>query len=165
MNLPRPPAAARRLLLAVIAIVAWTLAGADEDGFMRFTPDSVPWKKVGDSGIEVAILSGDPSKAGSVYVQRVKFPPGTFSSPHYHPEDRHVTVIKGTWYAGTGEVFDPAKAVPLKTGSYMFHPAKGVHWDGSMDEEVIVQIIGIGPGETISVHPEQGRFIKLPRNQ
>jgi hypothetical protein len=33
----------------------------------------------------------------------------------------------------------------LKPGSYMFHPAKAVHWDGAKDEEVIVQITGIGP--------------------
>jgi hypothetical protein len=49
-------------------------------------------------------------------------------------------VIKGTWYTGTGETFDVDKAVPLTAGSYMFHPAKAVHWDGAKDEEVIVQM-------------------------
>jgi len=37
-----------------------------------------------------------------------------------------VTVIKGTWYAGTGDTFDVNKAVPLRAGSYMYHPAKAV---------------------------------------
>ena len=35
--------------------------------------------------------------------------------------------------------------VPLKAGSYKKHPAKAVHFDGAKDEEVIVQITGIGP--------------------
>ena len=74
-----------------------------------------------------------------------------------------MTVIKGTWYTGTGDTFDLSKAVPLKTGSFMYHPAKGVHWDGAKDEEVIVEITGIGPGigpgSTIPVKPDAGPFI------
>jgi quercetin dioxygenase-like cupin family protein len=152
----------KALLLLVLASVLYsTAARADDQGFMRITPDAIEWKKVGNSGVEVAVLAGDPAKPGGIYVQRVKFPPGTFSSPHYHPQDRHVTVLKGTWYTGTGEAFDAAKSVPLKTGSYMMHPAKAVHWDGAMDEEVIVQIIGTGPAETIRVHPGEGPFISV----
>jgi len=123
-----------------------------------FTPEQITWKAVGN-GIEVATLSGDPAKPGGFYVIRVKFPPGLFSAPHFHPEDRNVTVIKGTWYTGTGDTFDLSKAVPLKTGSFMFHPARGVHWDGAKDEEVIVEISGIGPGTTIPVKPDAGTFI------
>jgi quercetin dioxygenase-like cupin family protein len=127
-------------------------AGTDEKGFIRTTPEEVEWKSPVGVGIKIANVYGDPTKPG-LYVQRVTFPPRMFSRPHYHPEDRHVTVIKGTWYTGTGEEFNPDKAVPLKTGSYMFHPAKGVHWDGAKDEEVIVQIIGVGPADTIPVKP------------
>jgi hypothetical protein len=61
-----------------------------------------------------------------------------------------VTVLEGTWYTGTGNTFDVAKAVPLKAGSVMLHPAKAVHWDGSTGSEtVIVQIIGDGPADTV----------------
>jgi len=38
----------------------------------------------------------------------------------------------------------------------MMHPAKAHHYDGAKDEEVIVQIIGIGPSNTTMIHPEQG---------
>jgi quercetin dioxygenase-like cupin family protein len=154
-------ACASCLIIALAAIAPGASAEKDEKGFVRLTPDEIEWKSPLGAGIEVAVLQGDPSKPGSVYVQRVKFPPGMFSSPHYHPEDRHVTVIKGTWYAGTGENFDAAKAVPLKAGSYMLHPARAVHWDGAKDEEVIVQIVGVGPAETIPVRPEAGRFISI----
>ena len=149
------------LVVGLAAIGPSVSAEKDEKGFVRLAPEQIEWKNPLGVGVEVAVLQGDPSKPGSVYVQRVKFPAGMFSSPHYHPEDRHVTVLKGTWYTGTGEEFDPAKAVPLKTGSYMMHPARAVHWDGAKDEDVIVQIIGIGPGETIPVRPEGGRFISV----
>jgi hypothetical protein len=39
----------------------------------------------------------------------------------------------------------------------MKHPAKGVHYDGAKDEEVILQLIGHGPGGTTWIRPEEGR--------
>ena len=42
---------------------------------------------------------------------------------------RHVTDL--AWYAGTGNQFDPAKSVLPKARSFMLHPAKATHWDGS----------------------------------
>ena len=82
--------------------------------------------------------------------------------PHWHPNDRHVIVISGTWFTGTGATFDPNKAVPLKAGSYMLHPARALHWDGSnSDEPVIVQIVGIGPAETTQADPSQPFWVQL----
>jgi len=155
-----------RIVLVLQALALTTavgLAETDEKGFVRFTNEQIQWKSPFGTGIEVAVLAGDPTKPGSIYVQRVKFPPGMFSTPHFHPQDRYITVIKGTWYTGTGETFDPDKAVPLKAGSYMMHPAKAVHWDGAKDEEVIVQIIGVGPADTIPVKPEAGRFTSVKK--
>lgn len=43
-----------------------------------------------------AVLSGDPGKAG-VYVIRLEIPPGLMFPPHYHDQDRHITVISGVW--------------------------------------------------------------------
>jgi hypothetical protein len=83
------------------------------------------------------------------------------SSPHFHGEDRHVTVIQGTWNAGKDDSWDPAATVPLKTGSYMFHPAGGVHYDGSAGTEgAIVQIVGMGPSKTTFLYPKEGDFGK-----
>ena len=87
---------------------------------------------------------------------RVKFPPGLMTRPHFHPEDRHAIVIKGTWYTGTGDTFDPDSAIGLKPGTYMKHPAKAHHYDGAKDEEVILQLIGYGPSGTIWLRPEDG---------
>jgi hypothetical protein len=53
--------------------------------------------------------------------------------------------------------------VPLKAGSYMLHPARALHWDGSnSDEEVIVQVVGIGPTDTVQADPSQPFWVQLP---
>ena len=68
-----------------------------------------------------------------------------------------------TWYTGTGGTFDPNKAVPLKAGSYMLHPGGALHWDGSnSDTEVIVQVVGIGPADTVQADPSQPFWVQLP---
>ena len=146
------------LALCFCLIVAPASAQTDAKGFVRMTPDQAEWKDVpGSHGVKMAVISGDPSKAG-LYVIRVKFPPGIMSAPHFHPEDRHAVVLKGTWYTGTDDSWDPDKTVALKPGSYMKHPAGAVHYDGAKDEEVIVQIAGYGPSGTTEVFPGESRF-------
>ena len=143
---------------AALVLVAVT-ASADKDsaGFVRVKSEELKWiDPPGYTGLKTAVVYGDPSKPGAVYVVRAKFSPGTMTRPHSHPQDRFVTVLQGTWYTGEGDNFDPDKTVPLKAGSFMMHPAKAHHYDGAKDEEVIVQIMGIGPGATELVHPELG---------
>ena len=133
-------------------------AGADKNkaGFVRVTPEEVAWAdRPGYDGVKFAVIQGDPSKPG-VYVVRAKFSPGTMTRPHWHPEDRYVIVVSGTWYTGEGDAFDPDKTVALKPGSFMLHPAKAHHYDGAKDEEVVVQIIGMGPSNTTLIDPRQG---------
>jgi len=93
----------------------------------------VKWQEPPGSGTAQAVLEGDPGKPG-IYVVRVKFPPHTFSMPHWHSTDRHIVVLKGTWYMGVGDTFDPATAVPMPVGSYVKHPAGAVHRDGAEDD-------------------------------
>ena len=127
-------------------------------GFVRVTPEDVRWTTDADgSGVQRAVIEGDPSKPG-LYVIRIKFPPGMMSTNHYHREDRHAVVLKGTWYTGTGDEFATEKTVPLTPGSYMKHPAGAHHFDGAKDEEVIVQIVGYGPSETTRLRPQDGNF-------
>jgi hypothetical protein len=84
------------------------------------------------------------------YVYRNRFGPHQTSKPHFHDSDRWVTVIKGTWYGGEGDVFNPDTMIPIKTGGFQYHPAGFHHYDGSCDDqEVIVQIMGYGPVKTV----------------
>jgi quercetin dioxygenase-like cupin family protein len=144
------------LAASLLFVPAGRTRAEKEDGFARVTPEEVVWTdRPGYEGIKFATIAGDPSKPG-LYVIRVKFSPGRMTRPHWHPEDRHVIVVSGTWYMGEGDTFEPDKTVPLKAGSYARHPAKAHHYDGAKDEEVIVQITGYGPSGTTLVHPEQG---------
>jgi quercetin dioxygenase-like cupin family protein len=156
------PIVALALLGALTLGATADAGGAGSAEFVRLTPEQVRWQDMpGSFGGQIATIAGDPNGHG-LYVQRVRFPPHVMDRPHWHPGDRYVTVIKGTWYAGTGPTFDPAQAVPLKPGSYMFHPAKALHWDGSnSDEEVIVQIVGLGPVETTAADPDKPFWVKL----
>jgi quercetin dioxygenase-like cupin family protein len=127
-------------------------AAVDADGFVRINPDEIVYSGGGENAPAIAVLAGDPEKEG-FYLLRAKFAPGVMSSPHYHSTDRHVTVISGTWYTGTGREFDRENTVPLGPGSYMMHPAGAIHYDGSRDGEVIVEIKGVGPASTVRLEP------------
>ncbi len=152
------------ICLIITGVIAPAVSGVpDGSGFVRITPAEVHWQDVpGGHGAQQAILLGDPNKPG-IYVVRAKFPPYVMDHPHWHPNARYVTVLEGTWYTGTGDTFDLAKAVPLKPGSIMMHPAKATHWDGSAGPEtVIVQIIGEGPVASTLVDPKQPFWFEAP---
>jgi hypothetical protein len=88
--------------------------------------------------------------ADGFYVYRNRFGPHQTSKPHYHDKDRWVTVIKGTWYGGEGDVWNPDTMIPIKAGGFQYHQGGMHHYDGSCDDqEVIVQIMGYGPVKTI----------------
>ena len=140
------------LLFVVAAATALTsLPSVFAADFVIVKPDEIKYSpNPAGSGPEIAVIYGDPAKAG-FYIIRARFKPGVMSRPHTHPTDRHVTVISGTWWAGTGKTFDPSKTTPLTAGSYMLHPANEPHFDGAKDVEAIVEIKGIGPAPNIPV--------------
>jgi len=101
-------------------------AGGDPSAATIILPDQIPWK---DNGTNLtATLGGDPDKPG-LYAQLLTWKKGNFSRPHFHPNDRFITVLSGTWWVGTGNKFDPANlTVAMKPGTFVTHLAKGVHW-------------------------------------
>ena len=135
---------------------------ADMPAFVTVSPADIVWKDIpGGHGAQNAELVGSQSKPG-LYVVRVRFPPYVMDTPHRHTGERYVTVIEGTWAAGTGPQFDPAKAKPLQPGSLMVHPAQGVHWDGSRtNAPVVVQIVGIGPVTTTQLDPKGPSWVDV----
>jgi len=125
---------------------------------VRITTDQFKWTADPENlGFQETIIEGDPKKAG-LYIIQVKFPPGVMSKPHFHGETRYATVIKGTWYTGAGDEFAPDKTTALKPGSFMKHPAGVHHFDGAKDEEVTVQLMGMGPSSTTRMKPNEGLF-------
>lgn len=117
--------------------------------------DEIKWRDpTGAAPVNSKTLFGDPTKAG-FYMVMNRFQPGTFSKPHYHPNDRFITVVKGTWYVGTGNKWDKDATIAVKTGGAVTHFGKEVHYDGAKDEEVIVIITGEGPATNIPVEMAQ----------
>jgi hypothetical protein len=106
-------------------------------------PDQIPWKD-DPIGAKMAVLQGDPSKPG-LYIVLVKWTPHHMSHPHWHPNDRFITVISGTWWVGTGAKFDPDKTVPMPAGTFVTHFGKQIHYDGAKDSEAVLEIVGEGP--------------------
>ena len=106
-------------------------------------PDQIAWTEDA-MGAKSAVLAGDPSKPG-LYVVLVKWTPHHMSHPHWHPNDRFITVISGTWWVGTGPKFDPDNTVPMPAGSFVTHYGKQIHYDGAKDEEAVLEIVGEGP--------------------
>jgi quercetin dioxygenase-like cupin family protein len=144
------------IVCAMSSLSALSHAQTTTKDFVTVKREQIVWKD-GDLGVKSTVLFGDPTKPG-LYIVRNIFPAGIMSTPHSHDQDRYVTVIRGTWNAGTSPSWDPASTTALPTGSVMFHPAGAVHFDGSIKEETEVQIMGMGPVSTKSVYPELGRF-------
>src|SRR5882757_1880976 len=106
--LSRTLAVAAALVLAP-AMVTQADLKSDANGFTTLQAGEEVWGDYpGIAGIKRMVIYGDPSKPG-MYVIRARFAPGVMSMPHTHPEDRLVTVIRGTWWSGTGPDFTPDK--------------------------------------------------------
>ena len=123
----------------------------DPYGFIIAAQDEVK-----AAGRSVTIV-GDASKPG-IYVQRITWAPNTGSRPHFHNEGRYITVIKGTWYVATGPAADTYnRCDDTCEPAFIYEPPNGHHYDMAKDEEVIVEIIGMGPLTTTSLEPGRGR--------
>jgi hypothetical protein len=109
-------------------------------------PKDIKWVKNG--GAETAVLVGDPAKPG-LYVVLQKWLPHNNSRPHFHANDRFITVISGTWWVNTGARYDPDGFKPVPAGSFVKHFANEIHYDGAKDAECILQIVGIGPATSV----------------
>jgi hypothetical protein len=143
--------ARRTILLASLTLaLSGGFAGAAELNPAAVTfklPDQIDWQSPPgpDRGVRNAVLAGDPSKPG-LYVVMTKWLAGNhFSHPHFHPHDRFITVLKGTWWVGTGTTFDPGATVPMPAGTFVTHYGEQVHFDGAKDEDTILLIVGDGP--------------------
>lgn len=130
------------LFLALGALHA-TAAGAPTivmPGQAKYGPAPKPYP----AESMMAVLSGDPSKAGSQYTVRLKLPDGVKIAPHQHGDTENVTVISGTLLVGVGSTFDASKMLSLPAGSYASIPSGTPHYAMAKGETVL-QVNGVGP--------------------
>jgi quercetin dioxygenase-like cupin family protein len=159
------------LLLAAVGCLAQagdTMKGTSggAKGHVMLSPEQLKWGPINPASIQgtppadfpplksqVAVVSGDPSKAGSPFVIRIKTPDGERVPPHWHPQDENITVLQGTFFLGTGEKFDQASGHELKVGSFARMPKNTWHFAWTKGE-TIVQVHGVGPFVV--------NFVKIP---
>ena len=136
-----------RCVIAILLLIGMTslrAAELDPKAIAIQLPKDIKWTVNEAAGTAQAVLVGDPSKPG-LYVVLQKWMPHHNSRPHFHPNDRFITVLSGTWWVNTGAKYDPDGMKPIPAGSFVTHVGKQIHYDGAKDGEAILQIVGIGP--------------------
>ena len=102
-----------------------------------------PAPAVFPKGAQMAVLSGDPGKAGE-FVIRLKMPAGYNIPAHHHPTDEYVTVVSGDLGLGMGDKLDPAKSAALQAGGFAMAPKDMNHYAFSK-AGAVVQVSAEGP--------------------
>src|SRR6202166_593143 len=139
----------RRCVEAALVMVTFVGMGsvAAEDPFVAAmtvqVPKDIKWVE-SPAGSANAVMVGDPAKPG-LYIVLTKWHAGHMSRPHFHPNDRFITVLEGTWWVGTGTKYDPDSTAPMAAGSFVTHFGKQVHYDGAKEGDVVLEIVGEGP--------------------
>jgi quercetin dioxygenase-like cupin family protein len=103
------------------------------------------------SEVRIASISGNEKSTG-MYIYRVKFPKGHKIMPHFHSDERVVTVISGSLYVGYGNSFNPEEMKNLQEGGIYTEPKEQAHYVWAKDGEVELQVIGYGPSIRTSVN-------------
>ena len=116
-------------------------------------PKAIKWQPLplGGPGVTVAVLSGDPEKAGP-FVFRIKSPAGARVPPHWYPGDEHLTIVSGTFAIGMGDVYDAKALKTMPTGSYALL-SREMHHFALSKTSTIVQVHGMGPFQVNFVNP------------
>lgn len=141
----------------VLALTTVMSAGAFAQGADPVTrlPTEIEFKEPLRPGSPpIAALYGHPVKPG-LYVVRAKFPAGFKVMPHFHPDERTIVVLSGTFYFGYGEQWDESKMKAFPRDSFLTEPPRTPHYAWAKDGEVIIQITGVGPSGATWIPPKQ----------
>ena len=138
------------LAVACAAIVATVALAQDALDPVALTPDDLEWDT--ERSNHRADIGGSNETAG-LYVYRTRFPQGFRNQPHYHPDNRVVTVISGTIYVAHGETINDSAMRAIPAGGLWTEPAGAAHYVWAKDGPVIIQVIGEGPSATTQVTP------------
>jgi quercetin dioxygenase-like cupin family protein len=141
------------VLLIAASLVGQMSAGAADMPLLRSAKE-VKWGPPPPAlppGVKFAVISGDPAASGPVTV-RLEMPAGYVIPPHFHPTDENVTVLKGAFSLGMGDLVDKAHAVTLTPGGYAVATANMHHY-AYTTTGAIVQVHLQGPFVITYVNP------------
>jgi hypothetical protein len=128
---------------------------ASADKMVASTPDDIKWgdaPPVLAAPAKLAVVDGNPMKAGGYYTVRLQVPDGYKIMPHWHPVAEHLTVMSGSFNIGMGDKMDESAAKALPAGSYGVMPAH-MHHFAVAKGATVVQISGMGPFALTYVNP------------
>ena len=133
------------------ALLAGSAAGIQAKGkamkWMDGTAVGLP------AGAKLAVVKGDPSKAGDFTV-RIKMPANYAVPPHHHPGDETVRVMgDGTLSYGMGDKLDRSNVGSLTKG-YHVTMAAGMNHYVFTSAALEVQVTGTGPFASTYVDPK-----------
>jgi quercetin dioxygenase-like cupin family protein len=110
----------RNTFLVVAAVLMSQASAVAADSPLVRSAKDVKWgapPPVLPPGAKFAVIAGNPAATGLVTV-RLEMPAGYVIPPHFHPTDEHITVLKGSFSFGTGDVVDKTHALTLSPGGY-----------------------------------------------
>src|SRR5207249_11189324 len=137
--LMRVPALSACLLLVVAPAARAQAAPAAQATPRHWGPAPAVFPK----GARMAVVSGDPGKAGPFTVE-LAMPSGYKIPPHFHPTDETVEVKRGTLLVGMGDTFDAAKAKPMAVGEKGSLPANTHHF-AAVKGATLIAVSAMGP--------------------
>lgn len=123
--------------------------------FVTADPENIKWSlnKTVPYGMKSVMLYGDPSQPGP-FIFRAKFPSGYKLPPHRHPDERTVTIMKGIYWSGVGERYNPMVMKEFQVGAFYVTKANVPHFSWARTE-VIIQEMGMGPESGIEyINPD-----------
>jgi hypothetical protein len=104
------------------------------------------------SGAKVAVVSGDPAKAGPFTI-RIDMPPDYAIRPHHHPTIEEVRLLEGTLHLGHGPKWDEQAMKAVAPDQPVSIPAKQPHFVHAASR-VVVEVQSTGPFQVTYVDPK-----------
>ena len=135
--------------VALALFVATASVQAEPLTTARLAPDELKWDRTPTGSLRANMI-GDEKKPG-VYVYRVRFPANAKVQPHFHPDERVITVISGTLYMAYGDRFDESTLKVLPAGSIWTEPPRQTHFVWAKDGEAVIQVVGANGPSGVTV--------------
>jgi hypothetical protein len=104
------------------------------------------------AGAKVAVISGDPGKAGPFTV-RIDMPPDYTIRPHYHPTSETLRLIEGTVHFAHGAKWDDKAMKEVSPDAPVTLAAKEPHYLHAANH-VVLEVQSTGPFAITYVSPK-----------
>ena len=144
----------RRVAATLVLFIMGSAIASAQEMAKPIAESEIKWAPAppsAPSGMQVAVMSGDPGKEGP-YSIRLKAPADYVFPPHSIPTAETVTVLSGLMYVGLGDTFDRTKAQRMAVGSFIELPGKISHYSWNLTE-VIVEVHSMGPSPVTYANP------------